>query len=88
MIRATAKEPDLRDLAGAVQLAERACELSEYQDAESLAILATAYAHAGRPAEAKVATGRAIDRARKSGNAALAGAIQKTLETSRQPPRP
>ncbi len=87
-IRATAREPALRNPAGAVALAERACELTEYRDAESLAILATAYGQAGRPEDARRVARRAIDQARQSGNAALARALEKSLETSLPPARP
>lgn len=47
-LRATASDPRLRDGDVAVRLAERACQLTQNQDAALLGILAAAYAESGR----------------------------------------
>ena len=51
-ILAASPEAELRDGAGAVRLAERACKLTAYQEAGLLDTLAVAYAEAGRFPEA------------------------------------
>ena len=51
-ILATHENPEFRDAAEAVRLAEHACELSDYENAVSLDTLAAAYAEAGRFPEA------------------------------------
>jgi tetratricopeptide (TPR) repeat protein len=76
-IRASSREPGLRDSVEAIGLAQRACELSKYADPEALAALATAYAEAGRRPEAIMAASRAAAVARRRGNEALAQSIEK-----------
>jgi Tfp pilus assembly protein PilF len=48
LILATSKEPGVRDGAQAVQLAERACALTQYQKTVCIDTLVAAYAEAGR----------------------------------------
>jgi protein O-mannosyl-transferase len=54
---ATDPDPALRNGPEAVSLAERACQLTDFQDAQSIGTLAAAYAEAGRFDEA-IATAR------------------------------
>jgi tetratricopeptide (TPR) repeat protein len=79
-IRATCKQAALRNGAEAVQLASRACELTQFTNAEAVAVLAMAYGEAGRRAEAVAAAKRAVEIARRSGNEPFAIAIQKQLD--------
>jgi Flp pilus assembly protein TadD len=78
-IRASAKQPDLRNVEEAVRLAQKACELTHFQNAESLAMLATAYAQSGRDSEAAATSRRALDAARKTGDEKTLRAIQKNF---------
>ena len=64
-ILATTEEPSLRDPSRAVELAERACTLTEYSDPEQLDTLAVAFASAGR-------FDKAAETAQKALSAALA----------------
>ena len=52
LLRAACEQPELRDVREAVELAERACQLSQRWDPNSLGTLAGAYAQAGRFSEA------------------------------------
>jgi tetratricopeptide (TPR) repeat protein len=69
--------------AQAVQLAERACALTEHQQANFLDTLAMAYAAADRFPEAIAAAEQAIHWAQTTGQAELAGNIQSRLELYR-----
>jgi tetratricopeptide (TPR) repeat protein len=78
-LRATAKGAKVRDTAAAIQVAQKACQVTRYQDPESLAILGTAYAEAGRYRDAVHATRQALDAARRMGDPAAAEALLKRL---------
>jgi Flp pilus assembly protein TadD len=67
LIRATCPQRELRDAAAAVRMAERACELTQFNQPEFLVILGRAYAQAGRRPDAIMAARRALELARRSG---------------------
>ncbi len=67
LIRATCPQRELRDAAAAVRMAERACELTQFNQPEFLVILGRAYAQAGRRPDAIMAARRAVELARRSG---------------------
>jgi hypothetical protein len=76
----------VRDTARAVELAERACELTEWQQAGPLRTLAVARAVTGRPDDALELFGRALDAARSAGQGQLAAEIERErawLESTR-----
>ncbi|PWU19184.1 MAG: hypothetical protein C5B50_07205 [Verrucomicrobia bacterium] len=79
-IRATGAVPELRNGAQAVQLAERACKLTQYQDAASVGTLAAAYAEAGRFDEAVAMAAKAIDLALAAGDKDLAATNQAAMQ--------
>jgi len=79
-IRSSAREPALRDTEEGMRLAQKACELTQYEDAESLAILAMAYAQSGRRTEAAKTGRQALDAARKTGNEAIIRAIERNFQ--------
>jgi tetratricopeptide (TPR) repeat protein len=88
-IRATTDDPDLRDVAEASRLAERAVALTGRRDAAALDALAATQAAGGRFDEA-VTTGRlAIDAAAAAGATTLAAEIRSrvALYERRQPYR-
>jgi hypothetical protein len=68
---ATNPDPKFRDGAEAVQLAERACQLTHYQNAVVVGTLAAAYAVTGRFEEAVTEAQLACSLALKSGDAEL-----------------
>ena len=77
---ATCPEANLRDGAGAVRLAEQACELTRFQRTVMVGTLAAAYAEAGRFAEAVATAQTACAQATESGDEKLAGKNQQLLE--------
>ena len=82
-ILATSPEDDLRNGAEAVQLSERACELSHYQEPLLVGTLAAAYAEAGRFPEAVATAEKAEQLAAKTGLTAVAGKNRQLLELYR-----
>jgi len=82
-IRAMAAEPDLLDPLEAVRLAEQLTAGGTRGSAEDLALLAGAYAHAGRFADAVRAGERALARARETGDEEERAAIEQSLECFR-----
>lgn len=72
--------------AEAVQLAQKACQLTFFREPQSLRILAAAYAGAGRFAEAIETARKAIDSANATGRTDLATEVaeQKKLYQNRQ----
>jgi len=66
-ILATNPDPQLRNGAEAVHMAERACELTGRKDPAKLKTLAAAYAEAGRFPEASAAAQTAVDLATQAG---------------------
>jgi tetratricopeptide (TPR) repeat protein len=67
MLRASCPQPEFRDGRQAVQLAERACELSGRRNPSFLGTLAAAYAEAGRFGDAVKTMQEALALARASG---------------------
>jgi tetratricopeptide (TPR) repeat protein len=78
-VLATWPEARIRDGAKAVELAERANELTYNRDPIIGTTLAAAYAETGRFAEATRTAEAALQKAEDSGNTALAGAIRAQL---------
>ena len=79
-IRATCRDPGIRDGAAAVELAERASRLSNGQLVAAWDALGAAYAEVGRFPDAIQATQRAVQLASAAGPSAYATAIQRRLE--------
>ncbi len=77
-ILATSSDPALRDPASAVELAEEAAASGD-PEAGILDTLSVAYAAAARPADARAAALRALSRAERSGDAALAAELRERL---------
>jgi tetratricopeptide (TPR) repeat protein len=80
---ATAEPKDLRDPAEAVRLGEDLVARSTGADLESLLLLATAYAEAGRPEDAVATAQRAYDRAVARGDASGAREAAAALDRYR-----
>lgn len=76
-VRATCPQRALRDYDAAVQMAERACELTEFNDPEFLATLGRVYAEVGRRPEAIKASRQAVDVARRSGREDFARRVER-----------
>jgi Flp pilus assembly protein TadD len=79
-ILATHPDPKIRSGAEAVTVAERLCELSKYTSPLSLDTLATAYAEAGRFAEALATAEKAIELLTPSADAVKVGDMKFRLE--------
>lgn len=82
-LRATHRDPALRDAAEAVRLAEWAAQGTGRDDPQALTILAAAYAEAGRFADAVAAGERAHASAAAAGNGVLAQQLARHLERLR-----
>ena len=82
-ILATAADAGLRNGAEAVQLAERACQLTGERDAPMVATRAAAYAEAERFPEAVASAEKAIELANASGNEQFAKINQQLLRLYR-----
>jgi tetratricopeptide (TPR) repeat protein len=80
---ASGPDPSLRNGPEAVQLAERACQLTEYRRTIMLGTLAAAYAEAGRFPEAMATAERAIALASASGDQILAAKNHELLQLFR-----
>jgi len=80
---ATGESVESKDVARAVQLAQRARELSDRENVPCLDTLAAAYAAAGRFDDAVIVAQRAVQLAQASGQASLAKAIGARLELYR-----
>ncbi len=76
--------PAVRNGAGAVQYAERACTLSNYKEAMFVGTLAAAYAEAGRFPEAVSAAEKARDIATAAGQKEVAEKNSELLKTYRE----
>jgi tetratricopeptide (TPR) repeat protein len=83
-ILATHPDPSVRDPAEAVQLAERAAELSRGEVPGILSTLATAYAAAGQRARATRTAEQALQRATELGETREAQQIRAQLERYRR----
>lgn len=84
VLRGTSDDATLRDGKQAVELAERARSLIPPENPEILHALAAAYAEVGQFAEAIRVAELAVRVAQASGNAGMAGAIQRALDLYRQ----
>lgn len=82
-ILATAADPNLRNGPEAVQLAERACQLTGEKDAPMVATRAAAYAEAERFPEAVASAEKAIELANANGNEQFARINQQLLRLYR-----
>jgi cytochrome c-type biogenesis protein CcmH/NrfG len=83
-IKATASDGTLRNGEQAVQLAERACRLTHYEQAVFVGTLAAAYAEAGRFEEAIATAQKACDLATQQGDQALASKNLELLSLYRE----
>ena len=81
---ATTSDPAFQDGSRAVQLAERACELTHYEKTIYIGTLAAAYAEAGRFDEAVATAQMAIANAQKQGETDLVQTNEKLLELYRE----
>ncbi len=77
---ATCPEARVRNGQQAVQLAERVCQLTDYEQPQLICTLAAAYAETGRFEDAVAASGKAHELALALGQQALALHSQKLLE--------
>jgi len=77
---ATVKDAELRNPTDAVKFAQRACELTKYNQPEFLNTLAVAYAAAGRFIQAIETSEKGINLAQSAGKKSLAKEMQKRLE--------
>ncbi len=77
---ATCPEARVQDHPRAVKLAERACELTHYQNATFVTTLAMAYGEAGRFDDGIAMTQKAIALAQLEGNADMAGKDERLLQ--------
>jgi tetratricopeptide (TPR) repeat protein len=73
-------DSDVADYSQAVELAEKACRLTELKSPELLDTLAAAYAAGGKFSQAAATAREAIKLANQGGNEALAKTIQERLE--------
>ena len=79
-LRATAPDPGLRNGPEAVRLAERACQLTQNNDADAITTLALAYAEAGRFDDAVVTARKARAVALAQGQTEVAARNEQLLE--------
>ncbi len=83
-VKASCEDERFFDAQEAVRLAEKACELSDYNNPGYLDTLGVAYGATGRYSDAIETAERAIDLARAQGGEQLAAEIAKHLECYRQ----
>jgi Flp pilus assembly protein TadD len=81
---ATDPDPKIRDGKEAIELAQRACELSRHTIPVFIGTLAAAYAEAGRFEEASQTAGKACEVALKTGEASAVAANRKLQELYRK----
>lgn len=79
-VKATQRNPAVRDMNGAVELAKRACEITRYNRPIILDTLAAAYAASGKFAEAVQTAEKAVKLAEDAKLEKLAGDIRSRLE--------
>ncbi|MFO1476623.1 MAG: fused MFS/spermidine synthase [Verrucomicrobiota bacterium] len=80
---ATCPEASLRNLPEAVTLAEKACEVTHYQDVADLGTLAAVYSESGRFAEAAGMAEKAVAFAEASGDEVMAEKNREMIELYR-----
>jgi len=86
-LSATVNDVSLQDANKAIELAQRACELTEYKNPVTLDTLATAYAAAGRFSDAVKIDEQAINAAKARGQKNLVSEIQSRIELYKQADR-
>ncbi len=87
-VLATCPQRELRNGDAAVKMAERACELTQFNDPKFLATLGRVYAEVGRHPEAVKASQQAVELARRSGQEEFARQVERDfLEYWRQNPQ-
>jgi Flp pilus assembly protein TadD len=79
LILATSSEADLRNGSEAVRLAERACQLTQFQQPQFIETLAAAYAEAGRFQDAQAVMAQLEHLATAAGRTGLAEKYQRLL---------
>jgi tetratricopeptide (TPR) repeat protein len=79
-LMATVSEVSVQDANKAIELSERACELTKYKKPGPLDTLAAAYAAAGRFDDAMTTAQQAIDAAKAGGREGLADEIQNRMK--------
>jgi Flp pilus assembly protein TadD len=77
-------EPELRNGSEAVQLAQKACQITEFKKPIMIGTLAAAYAEAGRFSDAIATANRAIDVAKALGQKNLVRKNEELLQRYRQ----
>ena len=82
-VLSTSDDTEFRNGSRAVELAERAVQLSQGQNPRFIRTLAAAYAADGRFSDASEAAERALSLAREQNNFDLARAIQKDIDLYR-----
>ena len=80
ILLASDKVPAFRNISEAIHLAERACEITNYQDSYLLNTLSITYASGGRFKEAVNLGKKALQLARDNGNHQLVGSIKRHLK--------
>jgi tetratricopeptide (TPR) repeat protein len=81
MLMALHPDAAVRNVAEAVQLAEKGCKLTSYRDPILLDTLGAAYAASGRYAEARKVAAQGLEIAAAGGNKPLADRIRGHMET-------
>jgi Tfp pilus assembly protein PilF len=79
-VLAAVDNPSIHDANKAIELAQRACELTEYKEPAMLDTLAIAYAAAGKFDDAKATAEKALNIAKKMGRENLAIEIQNRIK--------
>ena len=83
LLLATCADPAVRDGAEAVRAAEKACQLTQFQQIVPLGTLAAAYAEAGRFGDAVAATEKSLQLAAAAGDARSAALNRRFLQLYR-----
>ena len=83
-VRATSRNPAIRDVGKAVAMAEKANVLSGHQDPDFLATLVRAYVEAGRKEQAQETLRLALTAARKQGRTQLVATLEKEFAVLRE----
>jgi Flp pilus assembly protein TadD len=76
---ATCSDPTVRDGPEAVRLAEQVCRLTEFKQAQTVGVLAAAYAEAGRFTDAVATAQKAVELATIAGDARFASMNRSLL---------
>jgi len=79
-LMAASDEPSLKNSPEAIELATKACELTEHKDPQSLDTLAAAYAAAGRFEQAAITAQKALELANSNNETKLVEQIKERLD--------